>query len=277
MKKTIFTFALCILSTFPFTADAEETETAYERVMRTGIFRCAYASVGIPIQKNLSSGEITGPLADIARAMTQSLDLKLEWTIEVGYADFAEGLKSGRYDAFCGIISATPSRARVATFTTPLFYTPFYIYTRKDETRFKKLEDLNQSEIISGTVDGEAFQKVTRTHFPSAQEHSLPNMTDPTQLFVDLDAKKIDFVLHDPLKFRDYEKNNTGKVKRAFTEPLEFYPVGFAINSTEHELKDMLNTAISSLHNTGKMDQILTSHDIDKQTYFRPALPYRAE
>ncbi len=151
-------------------------ETAFERVTRTNTLRCAYASVNPDIMVNQKTGNVEGYMVDVANAIAEKLGLKVEWVEEVGFADFAEGLKNGRYDAFCGMIAMAPHRSRAALFTIPTLYMPMYAYVRKDDDRFHSLADMNKDGIKSVVIDGEVFQVVTRKYLPNTTEYSLPRL-----------------------------------------------------------------------------------------------------
>jgi ABC-type amino acid transport substrate-binding protein len=265
---------ILVLTLVPVSARTAEPASAYERVLKTGILRCAYASASPNVVKDLKTGKLTGPIPEIAEAMAETLSLKVEWVAEVGYADFAEGLASGRYDAFCGILAMAPFRARVAAFTSPIYYNPYYAYVRTDEKRFHVPEDANQPQFRAGMIDGEVYQMIERKRFPKAREVGLPNMTPHNQLFEDLAAGKSDIIVYDSLVYLEYAKNNPGKVQRAFDKPLEMYPVAFAVSPHETELRDMLNVAILSLNNLGKIDAIFNSYGADASMVYRVAAPY---
>ncbi len=274
MKKIIFTLSLLTLCV-PSLSYAHDKESVYERVMKSGKIRCAYVVTGEYLDKDLSSGEVKGAIPDIVNAMARNLELSVEWVAEVGHADFAQGLETGRYDMFCGILAISPSRSRVAAFTDPLFYVPYYAYVRNDEARFSSISDMNNEKIRAGVIDGEIFQKMTRKHLPQSQEISHVNMTPNSQLFVDLETNKIDVFLHDPVLYAKYEKSNPDKVKFAFEKPLELYPIGLAIDPNEQRLKNMLDVSIMALHNLGTIDSILDKYDYGPKTIYRTATPYK--
>ena len=52
-------------------------------------------------------------------AIGKTLDLKIEWTEEVGWGNIGEGLKAGRYDMAC--VSMWPDAPKYKTFFDPSF------------------------------------------------------------------------------------------------------------------------------------------------------------
>lgn len=273
MKSLILTILVCLLS---FPVHAAEKESAYNRVLRTNSLRCAYTAVDPHVYKDLDTEKMTGPVAAIATEMAERLGLNIEWVAEVGHADFAEGLKTGRYDAYCGILTTAPTRARAAAFTRPYMFLPYYAFVRSDEQRFSTLESMNDSSVRAGVIDGEIFQIYTRKYLSKAQEISLPNMTPPGQLMVDLADGKVDVLIHDPLLFRQYDKNNPGKVRYAMDKaPLDIAPIGFAVEPNETKLRDMLDLSLLSMIVSGQIDNILKANAMDNIIVRRPQPLYR--
>lgn len=243
----------------PATAPAPEVkETAWERVQRTGILRCGYASVGPQINKNPKTGIVEGYAPRIVEAVADELGLKVEWTRETGLADFAEGLAHAHYDAFCAL-SVSPQRTRVSLFTRPMFEANFYLYGRAGHELPDTIAALNDPKYTYGTVDGEIFQRLSKQFFPNAKEVSLPNMTPTSQLFVDLQNGKYDFIFHDGLIFVDYDQNNKGGVVPLSEKPSLVTPVAIAVGLGETDFQHALNIALATLDAKGKLAAILAS------------------
>ena len=276
MMRFLVLLALCFsaLST-PALAAQGAKESAFDRVMRTGTLRCAYGLTGKFVFKDTTTNEVKGVMPDIISALAESMGLEVEWTAEVGYADFAEGLKTGRYDAFCGALSETPARARVAAFTSPLFFIAYYVWGREGEDRFKNENDINKADVRTATTDGEVFQSITKKHFPTAKEHSLPNMTEPSLLYVSVSDGKADVVVHDSWNISLYNAaNQKKKLKKLFDKPLELYPAGFAVAPGQQDLLNALNTGILSLISLEKIDVILDKWGAPPSAIYRPMKPF---
>ena len=71
-------------------------------------------------------------------AAAKNLGLTVEWTEEVSRAAQIEGLQNDRYDIIGSAVWANPERAKLATLSNPLYYSPFYIYARKDDAKFNE-------------------------------------------------------------------------------------------------------------------------------------------
>lgn len=252
-------------------------ETAAERVLKTGVLRCGYGTSYPNMYREMATGEMKGAYTEVLFEAAKLLNLKVEWVSEPGYAEFPEGLKQGRFDAFCAPIGIIPSRARVSTTSIPLAYNPQIIYVREGGMRFKKPADLNNKDVVMATTDGEAFQVMTRRFFPEAIEHSLPNMSPPSQLFLDVVMSKADAVLHDPVLVHYFNRDNKGKYRLvpAFDDPIAVTPTSvLTVLPSETHLLNMFNVAFATLQRSGKIDEILNKYEIGPDVLYRVQTPY---
>ncbi|MBI1326527.1 MAG: transporter substrate-binding domain-containing protein [Alphaproteobacteria bacterium] len=241
----------------------------FDNVVKTGVLRCAFTSVDPYIYKDLADGKVRGPVADILEKATAQIDLKVEWVAEVGYADFADGFKTGRYDALCSMLSFAPQRARVTRFTDPIFYLPFYAYGRTTETRFKQMDDLNSDALKAAVTDGEVFERMTRERFPLTPHQSHPNMTLQGQLFLDVADSKADYVVHDAQIFKQFALKNPDRIKPLFSEPVHIVPVGWALPLGEDDLANLINASLRTMHDLDLVDKILDKYKMTEKEVLR--------
>ncbi|NCC21107.1 MAG: transporter substrate-binding domain-containing protein [Alphaproteobacteria bacterium] len=268
---------LLLTAALPTPAFAADKETAWERVMRTDTIRCAYAPYDPYFTIDPVNSVVGGPFAEFAEKLASYLNLKIEWAEDVSYATYAEGFETGRYDMFCGIISVSPARARVSAYTSPLAFSPLHVYVRETDDRFDKYAQLNDSALKVGTIDGENFQLMARKLFPKAQDVSLPDISPPNQLMMDLAYGKVDFILQVPHVIKKFNENNPDlTLKKVAEEPFEVAAYAFALPLGEPDLLNLINTAILQLNLLGETDRILNSYGMDETVLFRPAHSFNA-
>ena len=75
----------------------QKVQTAYERVVETGIIRVGYVPYPPGLIKDPNTKKITGIFAEVLEEAAHNLDLKVEWTEQVGWGTMVEGLKANRY------------------------------------------------------------------------------------------------------------------------------------------------------------------------------------
>ena len=108
----------------------QQTPSLYDRVMKSGKIRAAYTIYPPGCFKN-EKGELKGVFVETLEQAAKNLNLSVEWTEEVGWATQIEGLDTNRYDMIGSSVWMNPKRARLATLSSPLYYSPLYICAKK--------------------------------------------------------------------------------------------------------------------------------------------------
>lgn len=267
--RALLIIVVVLLSTFP--AHASDKETASQRVLRTNTLRCAYGGGNPYVIKDLNTGAISGMYVEILQEAAKLLSLHIEWTEEVGYAEYAEGLKVRRYDAFCAPIGIVPSRARVSTSAIPLAYNPQFFYIRDDKKASDSISDYDKKEIKAVTTDGEGFQILTRKFLPNATEISNISMTPPASIFMDVISGKADVVMHDPVNVNMFNKGNREHKLISITQnPISIAPTtAFTVLPEDTHLLNMMNVAFQTLLDNGKVEEILIKYGVTADILYR--------
>ena len=253
-------------------------ETAYDRVARTGVLRCAYMLWDPFMMKDPNTGEFKGMNYDMMNAVAGSLGLKADWALEIPPGTQAETLTTGKADAICsGEGPIVTSAALYEAYTSPLAYFPFYAYVRADDERFKDndVNRLNSDDVTITVIDGDVSGEAQKTKFPKAHTLPLPQLADPSQMMLNVISRKADFVLNDELSMADFLKNNPGKLRRLETPPIVVVPNTFSTSRSELVLADLLTQGLKTIRDRGVFDQILAKYGIGTEIkLYQPALPY---
>ena len=200
----------------PTTATPATKETRLDQIKRTGTLRCGYQVWPPMFVKDPNTGKMSGLYYDLVEEIGRQLKIKIEWTAEIATGQMLSDLNMNRYDAVCGYFGRTPSRAREAGFTMPLFYVPIYMYVRADDTRFDRdVFSANKPDVKFATLDGEFSSIAANESFPDAARVSVPQMSTAADLFMIVSSKKADAVIQDSAAFSDYDTHNPGILRPA--------------------------------------------------------------
>lgn len=253
------------------------TESAYDRVLRTGVLRCGYADwPPYVFTKDPTTGKVSGILADVTEAMAAKLSLKVDWSENTGWGSYIEALRSGRIDAFCAGSYRNAEKGRYLAYTAPVFYNAVYPYVRADDHRFDKdLPLVNTPEVRISTMDGEISDMIAKVHFPKATAVSVPQLGQGTDIFVNVATNKADIVFNEPSITDEYIKNNPGTLRRASDVPFQTYPTCLDVEIHETQLRDMLDSALIELQNAGVIEEIISKYNKDPKVFLRVAKPYQ--
>ncbi len=253
----------------------EQSESVYDRVMRTGVLRCGYTFYSVGLRKN-ANGEIEGIYKDVMDHMAALLDLKIEWVEEVGWGQQIEGLKTDRYDLVCSPANMTGPRVRHADMSPALFYSPVYAWARVDDQRFNgnnadNLKRANQDDVIIATIDGEQAEAQAKQFFPQAQLFSAPQSASFSTMFMNVTTGKADLAIAEPASVLAFLENNPD-IQLVPIHPDE--PLILAVNimlmkSNEFAFHSLISNALTTLIANGVMDQIIDQWEPYPKSYVR--------
>ena len=252
-------------------------ESVYERILRTGKIRAAYITYPPALMKDTATGEMSGTFYETLEQIAKNLELEIEWTEEVGWGAQIEGLNADRYDMVGSPVWANPTRGKLTTMSRPVYYSGIGVYVREGDDRFDgDLTKVNKSEIRIATIDGETGDLIARTQFPNAKIVSLPQLTDISQLFLEVQSKKADVLFAEPYYGYKFLKNNPDTVKNiAADKPIRVLGNCYMFKESEPQLEEMFDTAIEDLQNSGFVDEVLRKYEPAPNTFYRVAEPIR--
>ncbi len=269
--------ALATLHFAPSSGNSPAKETAYQRVMRTSTLRCGYVLYPKFVERNPNTNAFSGLWVDLVEELGKQLSLKIEWTEEVGTMNAFDGLKAGRYDINCIPFTETPGRARATSFTIPVVYLPFYAYVRADDSRFDNAyEKINDPSVRYAYLEGELSQFLREDKFPKTQAVSLPNLTDISQILLNVAMGKADIATTEPSTAEPFLLSHPGKLKRVAGPPIAMDPTGFDVAVGENDLLHMINTTLQALIVSGTVEKLATQYTTAPDQFYLPALPWGA-
>ncbi len=251
--------------------------SVYDRVLQSGKLRCAYVIYPPSCIKDPNTGELSGISIDALNLVAKKLGLSVEWSEEVGWGSMLEGLETNRYDMVATAVWTEASRAKVASFSKALFYTPLYACVRVGDHRFdNNMNRVNASDVTIATIDGGIGQIVAEENFPKAHILSMTQMTDLSQNLLNVADHKADITFADPFTLYRYSKNNTHTIENISTkDPLRVFPDCWMFRRGEFDFKSMLDTVLDEVINSGAMDKTINKYEQTPGEVYRVALPYK--
>ena len=258
---------------------APAKESAFARVMRTGVLRCGYIVYPPETIKDPNTGKLSGTIVETTEELGRQLGLKIDWTSEVGFQDMFEGFKNGKFDALCSGLFENPARAKVALFSMPFNYGATYVIVRADDKRFdESLDPINDASVKIAQIDGEGGQFIAKESFPKAGQYLLPTLSDVSLELESLAMRKADIVFMQIGSARGYMKQNPDKIKVLHKIPARVFPAPLmAFAHGEHDLKFLVDAALRALHENGFVERILRKYDPALDSYMLVAKPYQVK
>jgi ABC-type amino acid transport substrate-binding protein len=252
-----------------------DKESAYDRVMRTGVLRCGFFEEAPFTNIDPNTNKKSGIAVELAENMAAQLGLKIEWT-PLSLATLVTDLETGRYDTVCASAFNIPRAGRV-DYTTPYIYVPSRAYVRKGDSRFDgNLDRLNDSNYTMAILDGEGSTTIAQRLYPKAKQSALPQNAQISEMLLAVSSKKADIAFVLPSVFQQFEKNNPGVLQEVKTKnPFYVFSVSFAVRAGEVKLKNMFDFMIKQMVVSGEMDRLVDKYEEVPNTFLRVQKPYR--
>jgi len=287
MKKIIFatlvalfflSFLSCKLNRQDGNNMSIKDKKVIERVLETKTIKAAYTIYPPGCMKDKDTGKLYGVFVETLEKVGQELNMKIEWTEEVGWGTQIEGLKTNRYDMMGSSVWANPKRAKFAYLSKPLYYSPISIFVRKEDNRWdnaKSWSVFNDPSVKISTVDGGTGEVIVKNNFPKATKVSLPQMTEFSQSFMDVVHKKADILFLEPFYGFKFLESNPNSIKNiAVDRPLRMFGNCYMFKQGEDEFQNMINVVLEDLHNSGFIEDLIVKYEKYPHTIVRVQKPY---
>jgi polar amino acid transport system substrate-binding protein len=252
--------ALCltILLTFLALPALAAGEKAYESVVANNIIRCGYGISPPVLVKDPNTGKLSGLDYEIWNEIGKELGLKIEWVEEAGWGNFIEGLKTGRYDAFCTEVWPDPARSKFLSLTDPVIFSFLEAYSRSDDVRFDgNLDKINDSSVKIPAIEGDVSVTVTQNGFPKAGIDYLPQTATVSDMFMSVISKKSDVIFIDQAMIAALDKSNKSALRKVKNVPPAFtFASYYGVLAGEYQLRDMVNLALRTMKNDGRLEKL---------------------
>jgi ABC-type amino acid transport substrate-binding protein len=158
-----------------------------------------------------------------------------------------------------------------------LYFSPVFVYVKKGDKRFAgHLERIDSPDVKIATVDGETAQVIAEADFPKAKRLSLPQMTDCSQMLLNVVTGKADVTILEPAFTNQFIRHNPISIENICPEkPIRVFPNCWMFSRGEFEFKAMIDTVLDEVINSGAMDKIINKYEKYPNELFRVALPYQ--
>jgi ABC-type amino acid transport substrate-binding protein len=255
------------------------TESAYDRVLRTGTLRCGYYVFPPVLTRDPNTNEFSGLSVDMMNRIGEKAGLKIEWTEEVSFASWPAALAANHFDAVCTPLWPDIGLGREALFTRPFMYSGLGPVVRADDHRFDDdSAKLNDPAITIVVQEGDPKQELAADAYPKAKLLVLPAVTDPATMMMNVMSGKADAILWDRNALIKFNGNNGAAAKMLQPDrPLKAQAFVLGVQQGEFGLAAFLDNAVAELLNTGAVDRLLTKWEPAQGTFLRVAAPYQVQ
>lgn len=205
------------------------------------------------------TGETKGFLVDVLTEVLSDLGFgktNIEF-VETDWQNFSLGLEAGKYDLSIAGTFNTPVRAKAVNFSRPIFYLGNGAVVRKDDERFRSIDDFNREGLVIAVVQGEQGYEYAKKNLGKATIHALAG-SDLSLAPLEVKLGKADAALSDQYILRRYVDKNP-EVKDALAQnPYDVLPVCWAVSKrvADASLLTYIDQRLSALEASGKLAEL---------------------
>jgi len=251
MRKTTFchiVICLCLL----LIAASATAGPSMDRILERGALVVGTSGEQPPMTVTAKNGDIIGLDVDIAKAIADGLEVKLQLAV-MPFADLLPALEAGKVDMVISGVTITPGRNRSIAFVGPYYVSGKGILAKA--ARFAELQDangLNAPEVTVATLKNSTSQQYADDLMPEAQRVLTGSYDEAVALLLE---NKADVMVAD-LPFCAYAAyRHQDKGLSAGKSPLTFEPLGIALEE-DTLLINWTQNFLSKLQGTGELKKM---------------------
>jgi polar amino acid transport system substrate-binding protein len=192
-------------------------------------------------------GKLTGFDVEIGTEIAKRIGLEAN-PVTNPWETIIQGLKTKKYDAIIGSMTATPERDKQVDFTNPYYLSGAQIFVAEGN------QDIQSKEDLKGKTIG-VIQASTWKDMADELSESVKGYPTDVNALQDLALGRLDAVITDKIVGVN-AKNEKGLEIKAIGELLNEDRVSVAVAEGNKELTDKINEALQSMVDDGTYEEI---------------------
>lgn len=226
--------------------------SSLDRILKNGELVIATTGSQPPMTATTKKGEIIGMDADIARAMAESLGVKIKF-VPMPFTRLIPALESGKVDMILSGMTMTPERNQKVAFIGPYYVSGKGILAVADKyAAMKEAKGLNTPEVTVVALKNSTSEKYAEDLMPKAT--LKPAESYDTAIALLFDGKADVMIADFPFcALTAYRYNDKGLI--AGGSPLSFEPLGVAM-AEDTLLINWVQNFLGMLQGTGRLKEI---------------------
>jgi polar amino acid transport system substrate-binding protein len=177
--RSIFT-ALSLFFILSSLAHAADSSPVISRIQESGTLVLGTSGSMPLMSEKLMTGELAGFDIDLANALAESMDVKLEIKT-LPFQDLIPALESGKVDVVLSNMTITVERNMQVAFAGPYFVSGKCLITKEEEVaKSDSASDLNQEDMSIAVVKGTTSESFVKELLPELKRINVADVDEGT-------------------------------------------------------------------------------------------------
>ena len=270
MKRLIgfLMMALLAVTLIVPASPASAAEDALDKIIRTKTFNIG-AIPGQSTKLDPNTGEWSGFIPDSLKWVCSQIKVKCKFH-KTHWSTFAAGLQARTFELSAASTFTTPQRASAVAFLPTLYYLGNGVTTlKKNEGRFKTLDDINKPGVTISTGQGTSQHAWALEVFPKATLITSKALTETRLL--DLLAGKADVALSDSGQSHRFAAAHPNVVNIFTKKPPGMTPIAWATRFEDIKLNSFMTQIVKVLISSGRFERLMVQYKIPAASYMMPS------
>jgi ABC-type amino acid transport substrate-binding protein len=247
-KLTLLIASLALI--FVQCGKSKVTHDAFAAMQKNKMVRIATDPVNVPFEFGMGTG-VQGFDVDLGAEIAKDLGFPVKW-VKVSFDRIFELLKNGEVEMIISTVGITEERKKELAFSDPYFDGGDTIARRRDNMAIKDLASLTGKQVgVQSERTGDMFMTAQKT----APNVTLTRFKTLDDALGGLNRGEFDAVVGDQpiITYSIYKSYATNLI----TTGVELAPNQYAVvlRPEETKLREMVNTTIARLKNSGELDR----------------------
>ena len=253
-----------------------KTESTLEKIIRTKELHVGYFIFEPTIMKNPRNDSLQGVFIDMIVNIAKSLgpDVKIVYH-QTKLSTFHTELNTRQYDLCIGATFATPKRAAVVSFSSPLFFCGYTGVAKKtDAHKYRSWGSIDNSAVKISVLQGSAIADLVKKDFRNQKNITSYPGADLTIPLAAVSSDQANVGLMNQITVFTYLKSHPELVEVMGDMPLATTYFSWAVRHNDIEWLNYINTCIDYMTYTGEMYKYEKKYSIPlmhkKDEFFYP-------
>ncbi|MBI4599253.1 tRNA-dependent cyclodipeptide synthase [Candidatus Uhrbacteria bacterium] len=243
--------------------EGEENEGPFsdvlDRIEKTGILRVGFANSIPSFMYDRDYDNFSGICYEIIIEIAKKYRWQVRWSEEIGYGVIVDGLNQNRFDLFGSIVWPTPERKAQADFSTSLFRSPVFVWTRSDDGRTTTQIAADENARVA-VKENDISDSIAQADFPRHRRVRVPQLSDNAEGLKCVAENRADFTFVEPYLAEHFNKASLVKLVATSADLIRVYENTFMLKRGESRLKALLDKELALLKQDGTVARLIRKY-----------------